>query len=113
MSSEPDMMSELILHSIRAGFGMIKIYTKATYGLVQNVCGFSGSRTETCPDMPSVYPLRANTRKAPAMCSSMKCRCFSMEPKIGMLGNRTPCEIACKADFSGFSALARSDERDS
>lgn len=44
--------------------------SRGTHGLIQKVLGSTGSRTLMWPLVPSVYPFRAKTLKAPAMCSS-------------------------------------------
>lgn len=69
------------------------------YGFVQKQSGCSGSRKEMCPLIPSEKPLRANTLKAPAMCSSIHRRFLSAEVKEGMLGRVAPCEMAWMADL--------------
>lgn len=53
-----------------------------------------------CPLIPSEKPLRANTLKAPAMCSSIHLRFLSAEVKEGMPGRVAPCEMAWMADLA-------------
>lgn len=52
------------------------------------------------PDIPSVNPLRAKTRNAPAMWLRIHARSLSWDEKRGMPGKQTPCEMACKGVFS-------------
>lgn len=46
--------------------------------------GNSGSRTDMCPDCPSVKPLRAKKRKIADMCTRMCRRCSVKLGNVGM-----------------------------
>lgn len=69
-------------------------------GFVQNKWGYSGSRTEMWPDMPSVRFLRAKTRKAPDIWPRRCARWVLKVGKVGMLGRGVPWAIASMAVFS-------------
>ena len=65
-----------------------------------------GSLRLMCPAIPSTYPLLANTRKAPAICSSIHRRFDSIEVRFGIPGSATPCANLSIALFWVISFLS-------
>lgn len=76
-----------------------------SYGLIQNVLGSTGSRTLIWPEVPSQKPRRANTLKAPAICSSCHCLFLYGSLIVGMPGNSYPPVATQARPFGIFSSV--------